>query len=71
MKFNWGTFLGGLMDKLPVQGREERWKNELDNLKKEFDKLLEANAPGKDKQDRFIWVRGRIDYLNQLLKNRS
>ena len=64
-------FLGGLgklFDLIPIQGREERWRNELDNLKKEKRTLL-ANKADKKKAERLAVVIERIDYLAQLLKN--
>jgi len=64
-------FLGGLgklMDKIPLQGRKERWKNELDNLEKEKAVLLGGTADTK-KARRVIKINDRISYLNQLLKN--
>jgi len=64
-------FLGGLgkiIDKLPIQGRKERWKNELDNLRKERTILLNSKAD-KKKASRLVNIDNRIVYLNQLLKN--
>jgi len=66
----WGAFLGGLMDKLPIQGREERWKNELDTLETEKGKLL-AGPSNEKTQKRMVWIMDRIAYLNQLLRNRG
>jgi hypothetical protein len=67
----WGTFLGALgklFDLIPIQGREERWRNELDNLNKEKKKLLREKADAK-KAKRLIEVKDKIEYLSQLLKN--
>ena len=57
-----------IIDIIPVQGREERWRNELDNIKKEKRKLLKNKADPK-KAKRLVVINERIDYLTQLLKN--
>lgn len=62
-------FLDKLMDKLPIQGREERWKNEIDNLTKERETLLKGKCDVK-KSDRIIVIDNRIKYIQQLLKNK-
>ena len=64
-------FLGGLgklIDLIPIQGREERWRNDLDNIKKEKRKLLKNKADPK-KAKRLVAINERIEYLTQLLKN--
>lgn len=69
----WSDFFGGvgkLLDKIPIQGRKERWKNELDNLEKEKTTLLKGVADAK-KTARYLTINKRIDYLVQLLKNSS
>lgn len=66
-------FLGGLgklFSKLPIQGRRERWKNELDTLQKQKDELLKGNADEK-KISKLVIINRRIDYLNQLFRNSS
>ena len=66
-----GAFLGGIgkiLDKLPIQGRKERWKNEIDNLTKERAQLLKGDCDEK-KAARVDAINKRIDNLNQLLKN--
>jgi hypothetical protein len=71
MGLGWGTFFGGLgkiLDKLPIQGRVERWRNELENLKKEKAKLLAGKADAQ-KAARVQKITERIEYLTQLLKN--
>lgn len=65
----WGQFFGGLMDKIPIMGRVERWKNEVDNLQKEKAKLLKGECDEK-KANRLRVVDERIGYLNQLIKNK-
>ncbi len=72
----WGGFLDKLLDKLPIQGRIERWKNELENLEKEKARLsilnLDINKPeDRAKAKRLDVIIPRIVYLNQLLKNKS
>ena len=68
MSSGWGTFFGTLMDKLPIQGRKERWKNELDNLESEKAVLLSKTATMASAK-RMLWIMNRISYLTQLLKN--
>jgi hypothetical protein len=71
MSLDWGTFFGGvgkLLDKIPLQGRKERWKNELETITKEKATLLHGAADAK-KAKRVIAIESRIEYLNQLLKN--
>jgi hypothetical protein len=73
MALGWGSFFGGIgkiIDKLPIQGREERWKNQLDNLKKEKKNLLDHPADPK-KANRLIEVNEKLEYLTQLLKNKD
>jgi hypothetical protein len=66
----WGDFFGGLMDKLPIQGRVERWKNELENLSKEKQQLLKGEANDKTIK-RMDFVNRRSAELVQLLKNKA
>lgn len=71
MALGWGAFFGGIgkiLDKLPIQGRKERWKNELENLEKEKARLLVEKCDSK-KASRVEYINTRIAYLNQLLKN--
>ena len=71
MGLGWGTFFGGLgkiLDKLPIQGRKERWKNEVENLTKEKNSILKGEANEK-KANRITVINERLAYLNQLLKN--
>jgi len=73
MALGWGQFFGGIgkiIDKIPVQGRIERWKNELENLKREKENLLKGACDEK-KAERVVVIDSRIDYLVQLLKNQS
>jgi hypothetical protein len=66
-----GTFLGGIgkiIDLLPIQGRKERWKNEIDTITKEKSKLISVPATEKSAK-RVAWIIERTAYLNQLLKN--
>ena len=60
--------IGKIIDKIPVQGRIERWKNELDNLTKEKTNLLKGVCDDK-KAIRLGVVNDRIAYLTQLLRN--
>ena len=47
-------FLGGLMNKIPIQDRKERIKNKLEDLRKERIKLL--NEPASVKTSKRISV---------------
>ena len=72
----WGGFLDKLLDKLPIQGRIERMRNELENLEKEKRNIAILNLDIKNEEDRKKAYRldvviKRIAYLNQLLKNKS
>lgn len=59
-----------LADKIPIQGRVERWRNEVDNLTKERNQILKGKADEK-KTARIAAIDKRIAYLNQLQKNRD
>ena len=72
----WGGFLDKLMDKIPIQGRIERWKNERENLlkeKKDIEKLKLDISKDSDREKamRYTAVIERIAYLDQLLRNKS
>ncbi len=62
------SILDWVKDKLPIQSRGERWRNELDNLKKEKAELLKGQANEK-KANRVAVITERIAYLEQLLRN--
>lgn len=64
----WGGAADQLLAKLPVQDRTERWKNKLDNLKKEREKLLKGKWDVK-KGKRLDAIDVELDSLIQLLKN--
>ena len=64
------SILDWLKDKLPIQGREERWKNELENLRKEEQQLLKGKWDVK-KGKRMDFINKRILDLEQLLRNRK
>jgi len=66
----WGGFLDKLLEKLPIQGRVERWKNELEKLTKEKSLLLLQKADIQ-KAKRMSYIESRIVELNQLLKNKA
>lgn len=62
------AMIAKIVDKLPIQGRRERWRNEVQNLEKEKATLLKGKANAK-KAARVIIIERRINYLNQLLRN--
>ena len=67
----WQALLGGigqLLGKIPIQGRKERWKNEMAQLQKESDGLINK-TPTKRSADRVAYIRNRIAILNQFLHN--
>jgi hypothetical protein len=64
----WGGFLDKLLGVLPIQKRKERWRNQIDNLRKERDALLKSKATPK-KARRLEYIDKRIAYLQQLCKN--
>lgn len=66
----WGTAIDILLRILPIQGRIERLKNELEALTKEKRKLLKGKYDEK-KGDRLMWIDNRISTINQLLRNRD
>jgi len=55
-------------DKLPIQDRKERWKNELDKCEKERASLLISKAD-ITRAKRLNYLDDRIKYYNGLLKN--
>lgn len=62
------SVLDKILSILPIQKRVERWKNELDELKKERALLLEGKCDAR-KAERIINIDQRIDLLNQWLRN--
>jgi len=66
----WGNFLGGLMNKLPIQDRWERIRNRLDKLKKEEKNLLKGKYNEK-KAKRLHAVRNNMSKCVKLLQHRS
>jgi hypothetical protein len=64
------SFLDKLMDKLPIQGRIERMKNQLENLERERNELLQKTC-GEKESKRMSYLIVRIAYLNQLLRNKT
>ena len=64
----WGSFLDKLIDKLPISGRVERWKNEIDTLEQtqRFIEIHKDNA----RADEYERNDKRLRYLRQLIKNK-
>jgi hypothetical protein len=56
------------MEKLPIQGRKERWKNELDELKQERANLLAVKVTVKA-AERIPKIDMRMEVLQTYLKN--
>ena len=61
--------VGGLMDKLPIQGRVERWKNQIDKYEAEKKALLKGVCDDK-KAARLEYINSELDRLNKLCKNK-
>lgn len=64
-------FLGGigfLLSKLPIQGRKERWRNQIEYLDKRRAYLL-SSVCTEAKAREVIEINAKIDVLNQKLKN--
>lgn len=64
------NILSWLTEKLPIQGRKERWRNELFKLEAEREELLKVNWDIK-KANRHNVICKRIDELNRLCRNES
>lgn len=62
------SIIDRLLNKLPIQGRRERWRNELLALKKERNALLRGVCDAK-KAKRLGDINARIDQLNELFAN--
>lgn len=63
-----GSLIARVIDKLPIQGRRERWRNEILALKKEKAALLKGVCDAK-KAKRLGVINARLDQLNELLFN--
>ena len=65
----WGDFLGGLMNKLPIQGRTERWKNQIVAYEKEKQELLKGECDAK-KSMRLRFIDSELVRLNGLCRSK-
>ena len=65
----WQTAIG-MLGKIPIQGRIERWKNSIDQLEKEKAQLLEGTWDAK-KAARMCHIIGKLTELRRLLKNKA
>ena len=65
----WGDFLGGLMNKLPIQGRVERWKNQIKAYEKEKQELLRGECDAK-KSARLQFINNELIKLNELCRSK-
>ena len=57
-------------DKLPIQNRIERWKNEIDKLEREKANILVHKADTKSAK-RLVYIDDRLKYYYGLCKNAS
>ncbi len=62
--------LNWVKDKLPIQDRKERWKNEYDALKKERSSILVHKA-NIEKARRLSYIDDRLSKLDSLFKNQE
>jgi hypothetical protein len=62
------SLLDNIIDKLPIQGRKERWKNQIDQLEAEKLRLLAGECNDKTAR-RLADVERRINELNRLCRN--
>ncbi len=60
--------IGYLLTKLPIQKREERWRNQIENLKKER-KVLVSGDPNEKKSNRVDIIDKQLARLEQLCRN--
>ena len=64
----WGTLLDRVTSWLPIQSRQERWKNKIDILEKEKATLLKGKCDAK-KAARLDTINRELDKLHGLCKN--
>ena len=64
------SILDWLKDKLPIQDRKERWRNQIADLKKQRKELLKGKADAK-KVKQLADIDKRIAHLEQLLSNQE
>ena len=56
-------------DKIPLQDRIERWKNQIDDLTKEKNELAKEPATSK-RSKRMVDIERELAHLSQLCKNK-
>ena len=66
----WGDFLGGLLNKLPIQDRKERIKNHIEDLRNERARLIKEPSSVKTSK-RITDIDISIPECEQLLRNIS
>jgi hypothetical protein len=64
------SIIDWLKDKLPIQDRKERWRNQIDDLKKERAMLLKGKADAK-KVKRVVAIDKQLAHLEQLCANQE
>ena len=67
----WGDFFGGIgkiLEKIPIQGRRERWRNEISKLEKEKEKIVDQ-AVTLDSVKRMDIINNRLAELRRLQNN--
>ena len=62
--------LNWVKDKLPIQDRKERWRNEYDSLTKEKANILVHKATAQ-KARRIDYINNRLSKLDSLFKNQK
>lgn len=66
----WGGFLDKLLEKLPIQGRVERWKNQLDEIEKELNQL-ENQSWTPEKGTRHNSLFNKRNRIQRLLRTKA
>jgi hypothetical protein len=65
----WGGALDKLLSKLPIQGRVERWKNQIKAYEKEKQELLKGECDVK-KTARLQFINSELIKLNELCRSK-
>lgn len=64
----WGSLLDRVTGWLPIQSRQERWKNQIEILEREKAALLKGQCDAK-KSMRLNTINNELDKLHGLCKN--
>lgn len=64
----WGGFLDKVMEKLPIQGRKERIKNQIEDLERQQKELIQGECTLK-KTALYQHNKSELARLHQLISN--